>query len=393
MIYQKHCPGCFVSKSGLAVCPHCGYDESAPRSPLYLPHGAIIGGEYRIGRVLGRPGGFGITYLAWDVHLQQRVAVKEYLPKALATRNAESLDVRVLEPAGEAAYRDGLEHFLHEARVVARFNHPNIVRVRSFFRAHGTAYLVMDYYEGVNLGDYLAGLEQGRVDVRTAVELLGPVLEGLQFVHERGVVHRDIKPHNIYLTSAGRTILLDFGASLLHAGDATQQGKAILLSEGYAPLEQYQRDAPQGVAVDIYGVAATLYRMITGHAPPPPLDRMGHDALADEDLLGVPGFAAVLRKGLALQPQDRYARADEFRRALFDALELPDGVASPAEEPETRAYAAHPAATAKSPADAVTKVAEVAQAAHAGHGAVLVAAAILVGCAMIALTLWLKLPG
>jgi serine/threonine protein kinase len=390
VIYQKHCPGCFVSKSGLAVCPHCGYDESASRSPLYLPHGVVVGGEFRIGRVLGRPGGFGITYLAWDVHLQQRVAVKEYLPKALAVRNADSLEVQVHEASQERVYHEGLEHFLHEARVVARFNHPNVVRVRSFFRAHGTAYLVMDYYEGVNLGDYLAGLEQGHVDPQTAVGLLGPVLDGLQFVHERGVVHRDIKPHNIYLASGGRAILLDFGAALLHAGDNTHQGKAILLSEGYAPLEQYQRNAHQTAAADVYGVAATLYRMVVGRAPPAPMDRMGHDAVAEEPHLGPPAFAAVLRKGLALQPQDRYARADEFRRALFDALDLADAQTAPSSEPVTREIAGEPltgapAATAAAPvpagADAVLR------------GAALIAAAIVVGSAMIALTLWLKLPG
>ncbi|MEW6169430.1 MAG: hypothetical protein AB1651_17325 [Pseudomonadota bacterium] len=123
MIHQKHCSGCLVNKSGLAVCPHCGYDEWAAHSALYLPHGIVIGGQFRIGRVLGQPGGFGITYLAWDVHLQQRVAVKEYLPKALADRAGQSQDVRVLAAEQEARFRAGLEHFLHEARVIARLDH------------------------------------------------------------------------------------------------------------------------------------------------------------------------------------------------------------------------------------------------------------------------------
>lgn len=386
MIYQKHCPGCFVNKGGLAVCPHCGYDESAARSPLYLPHGVVIGGQYRIGRVLGRPGGFGITYLAWDVHLQQRVAVKEYLPRALAMRSPDSHDVAALEPASEPAFHEGLEHFIHEARVVARFSHPNIVRVRSFFRANGTAYLVMDYYEGVNLGDYLAGLEQGRVDARTAVKLLGAVLDGLQFVHERGVVHRDIKPHNIYLASGGRAILLDFGAARLDAADVSGQGKAILLSEGYAPLEQYQRDARHGTAADVYGVAATLYRMIVGRPPSPPMDRMGHDTVGSEPELEPPSFTAVLRKGLALQPQDRYTRADEFRSALYESLDLADAGDAVPEEPETREIvdAAVASDVAAAPAQGAV--------ASDLRGAVIVAAAIVAGCALIAGTLWLRLP-
>ncbi|MFP5305867.1 MAG: serine/threonine protein kinase [Gammaproteobacteria bacterium] len=395
MIYQKHCPGCFVNKSGLAVCPHCGYDESAPRSALYLPHGIVVGGQFRIGRVLGQPGGFGITYLAWDVHLQQRVAVKEYLPKALADRAGQSQDVRVLAAEQEPRFREGLEHFLHEARVIARLDHPNVVRVRSFFRANGTAYLVMDYYDGISLGDYLTGLPGGRVDPQTAVRLLGPVLDGLQFVHERGVVHRDIKPHNVYLASGGRAILLDFGAAHQHAAEG---GKAVMLSEGYAPLEQYQRDAEQGPATDVYGVAATLYRMVLGAAPPAALDRMGDDPIEKPLALDPPGFLAVLRKGLALRAHERYASAAEFQQALFRALDIADSDATPtragvqvrrAQEPDTREYGAADLPTAPrgvppSPATAPEPASL--------RGATLIAAAILLGAAMIAATLWIRLP-
>lgn len=406
--YQKHCPGCFVNKSGLAVCPQCGYDESAPRTPLYLPHGVVIGGQYRVGKVLGQPGGFGITYIAWDVHLQQRVAIKEYLPRSLAKRADQGEGVVLLAAEHEAAFKDGLEQFLNEARVIARFDHPNIVRVRNFFRANDTAYLVMDYYEGVSLGDYLASLDGGRVPPDVAAQLLAPVLDGLQFVHDRGIVHRDVKPHNIYLAQGGRTILLDFGAARA-AADGEGPG-AVLLSEGYAPLEQYQRGSPLGPWTDLYSVAATLYRMVIGAPPPAALDRVGQDSIAKP--LGFDaGFERVLRKGLALAVADRYRSAYDMRADLFAALDLLDehsprlgatGIFAVSSEPVTRPINEPDTApapdTAPPTGPAMTKAAAsenprvLGPATPAGLTAAwIIAGAIVFGAALIAAVLWLRL--
>ncbi len=384
MIYQKHCPGCFADKSGLAICPRCGYDESAERPALYLPHGQVIGGQYRIGRVLGQPGGFGITYLAWDVHLQRRVAIKEYLPRALAGRLSGGTDAKVHEPAHQGQYDEGLAQFLVEARVLARLDHPNVVRVRNFFRANATAYLVMDYYEGISLGDYLAALPEGRIEPEPAVRLLGPALEGLAFVHDRGVVHRDIKPHNLYLAGNGRMIVLDFGSAAVQRSGAGDQ-PTLALSEGFAPLEQYQRDVPPSPATDVYGVAATLYRTLTGRVPPGALDRVGQDPLAREVLPGPAAFQAVLRKGLALAAEDRYASAAEFREALFATLDLADAPltldATASAEPVTQELLPAPAAVQGS---APATVADIRRAAR------LIAAAVLAGAALIALALLLR---
>lgn len=315
MSYQKHCPGCYAEKGGAAICPHCGYDESAPRSPLFLPHGMILGGQFRVGRVLGKPGGFGITYIGWDVNLQQRVAIKEYLPRDLATRTTDSLEVRVHTDADHARFDAGREYFLHEARIVARFAHPNIVRVRSFFNANGTAYLVMDYYDGISLGEYLATVSN-RLAPGVALELIKPILHGLQYVHEHQVIHRDLKPYNIYLATEGRPILLDFGAALLSA-DGRENSRAVVLTEGYAPLEQYQRRSPQGPYTDVYGAAATLYRMIVGEAPPMALDRLGHDPLHESEYAALPpGLRACMAHALAVRAEQRYATAAEFLAAL-----------------------------------------------------------------------------
>ncbi len=341
-MFQKHCPGCFENKQGLAACPHCGYDESEPRSPLLLPHGTMLANTYRIGRVLGRPGGFGVTYLAWDSHLQQRVAVKEYLPREKVSRDLASLQVNVYTPEQLTHFNFGLDQFLSEARMIAKFDHPNIVRVRNFFRAFGTAYLVMDYYEGRSLGDYLAQLEHP-VETEAAGQMMLAVLDGLQFVHDRGVLHRDVKPHNIYMTSTGRVILLDFGAARQAAGIHVDS-ISVVLSEGYAPLEQYQKNSPQGPWTDIYGVAATLYRMLKGAPPVVALDRLGADPL-EEDFELPEKLTIVLRKALALRPHERYTTAAEFKLALQDALGLSDQPVvtarplSGAAEPETKTVA------------------------------------------------------
>ena len=313
--HQKHCPGCFQLKGGVAVCPHCGYDEGTGRSPLFLSHGVILGGQYRVGRVLGRPGGFGITYLGWDINLQQRVAIKEYLPREIALRVPDSLEVAVHTAEDRRGFEFGKEQFLREARIVAKLDHPNIVRVRNFFNANSTAYLVMDYYEGMSLGDYLTTVRV-KLEPELAIPLVRPILDGLQYVHERGLVHRDLKPHNIYLAAIGRPIVLDFGAARQAAGDRVQS-LSVVLTEGYAPLEQYQRRAIQGPWTDVYGVGATLYRMLTGSAPPIALDRIGRDPVEDGGWASLPdALVPALRKALAVRPNERYQSAAEFRAAL-----------------------------------------------------------------------------
>lgn len=394
-MYQKHCPGCFDNKQSFALCPHCGYDESAERSPLFLPHGTLLADTYRIGRVLGRPGGFGVTYLAWDVHLQNRVAVKEYLPRDIAGRSTGNLDITAHMPDRRANFEFGLEQFLTEARMIAKFDHPHIVRVRNFFRSYGTAYLVMDYYDGRSLGDYLSYVQQA-IEPKAAAHLLAHILDGLQYVHDHGVLHRDVKPHNIYLASNGRSILLDFGAARQAAGERVES-ISVVLSEGYAPLEQYQKNSVQGPWTDIYGAGATLYRMLKGRPPPVALDRLGEDAL-DKDLDFSPSLNTVMRKALAVKPEDRFASASEFKNELFRALDVVDTGSV-----ETRRFM--PVPEAKSavwtpPSATVTKIgAHAADAmpvpAPASPGRVrseawLIAAAILLAAVIISLPLWLR---
>ncbi|MDH3466506.1 MAG: protein kinase [Gammaproteobacteria bacterium] len=217
---------------------------------------------YRIERVLGQ-GGFGITYLARDNNLDQLVAIKEYLPAEFAVRAANDT-VQPRSENHEEKYRWGLDRLINEAQTLAKFDHPSIVKVNSVFEYNNTAYIVMRYERGENLQSVLKRrktLEEGEV-----MEILLPILDGLEQVHRCGFIHRDIKPDNIYIRQDGTPVLLDFGSARQALGN--NRTLTILVAPGYAPFEQYHSNTDQqGPWTDIYGLGATLYRAIAGDLP------------------------------------------------------------------------------------------------------------------------------
>ena len=314
------CPGCFAEKGSASSCPHCGYDESLKRGPLVLAHRTLLhNGQYLIGKVLGKPGGFGITYLALDTRLETRVAIKEYLPRDLAGRDAGQATISAHSSEDGEFFRYGLTQFLQEARTLARFDHANIVRVRNFFEENGTGYLVMDYYDGVTLADHLAQQAQGKLPEKTAVGIMMPILDGLREVHAKNFLHRDIKPQNIYLTTGNRPILLDFGAAR-QAMSERSRSLSVVLSEGYAPYEQYHRRGEQGPWTDIYACAAVLYHAVSGEPPPPATERMSRDELDIGALRVSTSLTNALRAGLAVDHKKR-----PQTMAAFQGLLLGDG--------------------------------------------------------------------
>ena len=219
---------------------------------------------YVLENVLGQ-GGFGITYLARDTNLDRRVAIKEYLPTDYARRHADAT-VQARTESNAERYSWGLERFSLEARTLARFDHPSIVRVYSVFEANNTAYMVMRFEDGENLAHLLERCVT--LPEKQLVPCLLTILDGLQLVHDAGFIHRDIKPDNIYVREDGTPVLLDFGSARQSLGRSKTM--TILVAPGYAPLEQYYGDsATQGPWTDIYGLGATLYRAIAGR---PPLD-------------------------------------------------------------------------------------------------------------------------
>lgn len=308
------CPNCFIEKSEASVCPDCGYDEAERRSPYILPYRTLLNNQYLVGRVLGKPGGFGITYLGWDIQLNNLVAVKEYIPRDVAGRDTDQITVMAHTQQQEEAFEYGLNQFLQEARTMAKFDHPNLVRIRSFFRQNGTAYLVMDYYQGLTLAEYVA-LQGGRLAQQTAVDIMMPIMDGLREIHDHGFLHRDVKPQNIYLTETGRPILLDFGAA---RAALTERSLSIVMTPGYAPPEQYHRKGGQGPWTDIYACAATLYYLVSGVTPLDGTERAISDDLESLDKLAEvsPQFAAAVCQAMAVNSKDRPQSMREFQVLL-----------------------------------------------------------------------------
>ncbi len=304
--------------AGHPVCPQCGWQRDAPpQSPLHLRPGSVLQEQYLIGRVLGH-GGFGVTYLAWDLNLARRLAVKEYLPQGVATR---STGVPMVIPYSGPAQQDfeyGLEKFLEEARVLARFqNFPSITSVLNFFRANGTAYLVMEYLDGVTLEGLLAR-QGGSIPYAEARRIIMPIMEALREVHASGILHRDISPDNIVITRTGQVKLLDFGAAR-YALSQQSRNLSIILKEGYAPEEQYRTKGRQGPWTDVYAVGATLYRAVTGRVPPPALDRLESDDLQRPRVLDAQiaeADEAILLKALAVRAADRFQSIEDFQTAM-----------------------------------------------------------------------------
>lgn len=353
------CPGCLRDKGASALCPHCGFDESAPAATIALPCRTLLNRQYWIGRVLGM-GGFGLTYLAWDTGLDAPVAIKEYFPKSYAGRDALSLTVRTHSGEDKAHYARGLQAFLREAKTLARFDHPHIVKPRNVFEENNTAYLVMDYLEGETLDELLRRQPDNRIDERRALDILLPAFEGLAEVHAQGFIHRDIKPSNIFMARAprerqARAVLLDFGAARMALG---LQGRSlsIVLTPGYAAPEQYHKRG-QGPWTDVYGLAATLYRMTVGEEPPESGERMLEDRVSDPRAR-VPEltetFARALLRGLSLSPAHRPRTLAEFAGLLGRPLdESRTGSPAPETSRETADSAAPDDATLARPISAM----------------------------------------
>ncbi len=277
---------------------------------------------YRIERVLGQ-GAFGITYLAYDDNLRRAVAIKEYLPGHLARREAD-LTIQPLTMQLADEYTSGLHRFLSEARTLARFEHPNIVRVHNVFEHKLTAYMVMQHEEGEGLDRLLR--EVSRLDEAQLKTWLPGLLDGLETIHAQGYVHRDIKPANVLIRTSGEPVLLDFG-SARHATPEDAKTLTNFVSPGYAPIEQYAgKSDQQGPWTDIYGLGATLYRAMSGRPPPDAVERSHALAQQESDTYQPaqlafrehysPGFITAIDHALCFRMQDRpqtvAAWRDEF---------------------------------------------------------------------------------
>ena len=287
-----------------------------------LRKGTRLIGRYIIEGVLGQ-GGFGITYLGMDELHKKKVAIKEFFPQGIVTRNIEYEDTVTVTLVGEKEnYDKGKERFLKEAQTMAMFSKDKgIVKALDFFEINNTAYIVMEYLEGVTLKQYLR--ENKRIAAEDLVELLVPLIEALDEIHSQGLIHRDISPDNIMVLPDGRIKLMDFGA----ARDYTEFGEkslSIVLKPGYAPPEQYQTHGVQGPWTDIYALCATMYKCITGENPPDAIDRLVDDHLKKISAFGFtvsPQIEEAIIKGMSVAAKDRYQNVGDFCEDLYGGYE------------------------------------------------------------------------
>lgn len=282
-------------------------------------------GRYVIQKVLGQ-GGFGITYLGIDKLYGNKVAIKEYYPQKIAMRKAQYEDVVTVTSIEEKNnYNKGKKRFLDEAQVMARFNkNEGIVKILDFFEANNTAYIVMEYLEGITLKQYLG--KYGVLQFRNLIEMMLPLREALIEIHSQGLIHRDISPDNIMVQHNGKLKLMDFGA----ARDYTESGNkslTVILKPGYAPPEQYQTHGVQGPWTDIYALCATIYKCLTGITPPDAIARVMDDKFKEPDQLDgklSPDIKKILWKGMNIFPEERYQDIGEFGEDVYDALFIPE---------------------------------------------------------------------
>ena len=274
--------------------------------------------DYELTSLVGE-GGFGIVYSAWDHSLQRRVAIKEYMPASIAARVTGSSAIVVKSERHAETFRAGLKSFVNEARLLARFDHPSLVKVYRFWEEHGTAYMVMPFYEGPTLKAALEALGRAPSEAELR-DWLRPLLDALAVIHAAQCYHRDIAPDNILLTPTG-PLLLDFGAARRVIGDMTH-ALTVMLKPGYAPIEQYGDVATmaQGAWTDLYALACVVYFAITGKTPMSSVERLMDDRLERLSVLAAgrysSAFLAAVDAALAVRPADRPQSGREFRALL-----------------------------------------------------------------------------
>lgn len=311
------CMKCFHVKGKYDICPLCGYAEGTPPDqPHYLMPGTILGGHFLVGTAIGA-GGFGITYRCFDVTLGVVVAAKEFYPAGLVNRAPGQAAVGLLSGDKRSQYRAQLSRFLMEAQSIAQFGKAkDIVNVYDFFEENNTAYIIMEYVDGILLKDYLE--KQGRVVPEDALSIIAPIIEAVKKIHGEGIIHRDISPDNIFISGSDSVKVFDFGAAQLNDSSAGLAAEKVI-KVGYSAPEQYRDKYKQGFFTDIYSVGAILYQMLTGIKPIESTEREFKDELKSPLELGVkvePNIDRAVMEALAVKPELRFQNIQHFEDAL-----------------------------------------------------------------------------
>jgi serine/threonine protein kinase len=300
------------------VCLHCGSkaQETEQSVPYALPCGTVLHGRYLIGSVLGA-GGFGITYIAMNIPDRRRIAIKEFLPVDTAVREEGSTYVQSISRDSHV-FAFAREQFLKEAQTIYRLRgYPGIVDVEKLFEENNTAYFCMEYLDGQDLRKHVIA-SGGRLGVEETLQTMSVVLDALDYIHTRGVIHRDISPDNIYLCKNGAIKLIDFGAAFAQSRDDLQKLQRVV-KQGYAPIEQYLVGGNVGAWSDLYACASTIYYCMTGIVPPDSQQRAISDTLVPPSQLGItitPEAESALLKALEVDGRMRFSSAQEMKARL-----------------------------------------------------------------------------
>ena len=312
---KKICDNCFSVIKG-EPCPNCGFKWSKYKPEFgTLPVGTMLAKRYAVGKVLGK-GGFGVTYKAYDTAIGKIVAVKEYYPNGLVYRDSGTTGVTVTDAKHTENFQSGADKFYMEAKTISKFNgNPNIVGVYEFFYENNTVYYVMEYLEGQDLKQYLKK-NGGKLSQEKALYVAEVMTDALLITHSLNVLHRDISPDNIYVLNSGELKLIDFGAARQVFAEQSKS-LSVILKQGFAPLELYQRRGKQGPWTDVYALGATLFYALTGNVMDDATERLEDDSIGSAEQYGVdPAFWAVIEKCVAVRPENRYQSVLELKQAI-----------------------------------------------------------------------------
>lgn len=313
---KQLCESCFEQVDGDGKCSNCGYEKAAyTPDPMVLPIGTKLANKIIIGRVMGK-GGFGITYLGYDIRMDKVIAVKEYFPNGVAYRTPNSPEISIINTKAAEAFENGAQKFYTEAEMVAQFNgNPNIVSVYDYFRANGTVYLVMEFIHGVTLKKYTK--RHGKLSDSQVLYIMNKVTDALIITHSAGVLHRDISPDNIMICSDKKIKLIDFGAAREIAEDGSSN-LTVVMKPGYTPIEQYTKNGRQGAWTDIYSLGVSVYYALTGVVIDDPYARIyeGDDEFVENRRHINADIWRIIKKCTMVEAKDRYRQATELKSEL-----------------------------------------------------------------------------
>lgn len=312
---KKICESCFCEICGEEICHHCGFNKSEyTPDPMVLPMGTKLKDKIIIGKVMGK-GGFGITYLGYDLRMDKIIAVKEYYPNGLVYREYMGTELSVIDSKAAETFEQGAQKFYTEAEMVSQFNgNPNIMGVYDYFRTNNTVYLVMEYLSGMTLKNYVK--KHGKLSDGQALYVMDKIAAALSITHSAGVLHRDISPDNIMICRDGKVKLIDFGAARQIMAESSSN-LTVVMKHGYTPIEQYTKKGKQGAWTDIYSLGVSIYYALTKVILEDPYSRTDNDSEFYENKHGInSSIWEILKKCTMINASDRYGNAIDLRKAL-----------------------------------------------------------------------------